>query len=232
MLDRGRTARRRVPGGVGNYARGLLAGLQRCAAEGDGVDVTLLASRPPRRGSRPAGRLRTAGRRVRAPGPPDDPGLGPLRAPRPGGLRVVHSVSLAAPMLRRASPSRLVVTVHDLAWRRHPEATTRRGRRWHEARAPPRPRRRCRTSSCRRASSPRTSPRSASTRRGSPWCAVAPTTWRHPTRTATGALLQRMGVPGGYLLTVGTLEPRKNLDRLVRGIPPGPAAAARAVGRW
>ena len=49
---------------------------------------------------------------------------------------MVHSVSLAAPMLRPASASRLVVTVHDLAWRRHPEATTRRGGagtrpRWH-----------------------------------------------------------------------------------------------------
>ena len=58
--------RREVPGGIGNYARGLLAGLQRCAEDGDGVEVTLLASRAPRAGTRPAGCLWTAGRRVRA----------------------------------------------------------------------------------------------------------------------------------------------------------------------
>ncbi len=51
----------------------------------------------------------------------------------PEGFDIVQSVSLAAPMLRRSSQSRLVVTVHDVAWRRHAEATTRRGLRWHEA---------------------------------------------------------------------------------------------------
>jgi alpha-1,3-rhamnosyl/mannosyltransferase len=37
-----------------------------------------------------------------------------------------------------------------------------------------------------------------------------------PNPTATAALLHRVGVSGDFLLTVGTLEPRKNLDRLVR----------------
>ena len=40
--------RRRVPGGIGAYARGLLGGLAAEAVEGDAVEVTLLASRPPR----------------------------------------------------------------------------------------------------------------------------------------------------------------------------------------
>ena len=39
--------RRRVPGGIGAYARGLLGGLAVAATEGDGVEVALLASRPP-----------------------------------------------------------------------------------------------------------------------------------------------------------------------------------------
>jgi hypothetical protein len=36
--------RRAVPGGIGAYARGLLAGIAQCAEDGDDVDVTLLAS--------------------------------------------------------------------------------------------------------------------------------------------------------------------------------------------
>ena len=48
----------------------------------------------------------------------------------------------------------------------------------------------------------------------------------------------RLGVPGEFLLTVGTLEPRKNVDRLVRafgqvrGSLPGPVAPRdRRAGR-
>jgi alpha-1,3-rhamnosyl/mannosyltransferase len=37
-----------------------------------------------------------------------------------------------------------------------------------------------------------------------------------PDEDAATALLRRAGVRGPYLLTVGTLEPRKNLDRLVQ----------------
>src|SRR6185437_10986518 len=37
-----------------------------------------------------------------------------------------------------------------------------------------------------------------------------------PDDEATTAVLRRAGVRGEYLLTVGTLEPRKNLDRLVQ----------------
>src|ERR1700677_4717025 len=125
--------RRRVPGGIGAYARGLLGGLAVAAAEGHGAEVALLAGRAPGDvddplaafghplyASRLPGRLMTRAW---------DHGL--LRAP--AGFDIVHSVSLASPRLRRSSPGRLVVTVHDVAWRRHPEATTRRGSTWHEA---------------------------------------------------------------------------------------------------
>ena len=206
--------RRSVPGGIGNYARGLLAGLQRCAEEGEGVDVTLLASRPPRGGPDPLG---VYGRPVVVSALPGrimtrawDHSV--LRAPE--GFAVVHSVSLAAPMLRHGSRNRRVVTVHDLAWRRHPEATTRRGRRWHEA-------------ALRRARNSRASFVVPSRLVAADIVAsgvdearvtVVPGGTDHlapPDEDATGALLRRVGVPGGYLLTVGTLEPRKNLDRLV-----------------
>ena len=92
--------RRRVPGGIGVYARGLLGGLAADAAEGDAVEVTLLASRPPRGAGDP---LAAFGRPVHASRLPGrlltrawDHGLS--RAP--AGFDIVHSVSLASPRLR------------------------------------------------------------------------------------------------------------------------------------
>jgi glycosyltransferase involved in cell wall biosynthesis len=207
--------RRRVPGGIGKYARGLLAGLQRCAEQGDGVDVTLFASRPPRHASDP---LAVYGRPVLVSALPGrimtrawDHSL--LRAP--DGYAVVHSVSLAAPLLRHGSRSRLVVTVHDMAWRRHPEATTRRGRRWHEAAL-----RRARDCGANLVVPSRlvaadlvafgVDPARITVARG------GTDLLDPPDEVATTALLQQAGVRGEYLLTVGTLEPRKNLDRLVQ----------------
>lgn len=207
--------RRRVPGGIGNYARGLLAGLQRCEAEGEEVGVTLLASRAPRGVRDP---LTAYGPAVVASALPGRLmtrawDLGVLRAPE--GFAVVHSVSMAAPMLRHESHSRLVVMVHDLAWRRHPEATTRRGRRWHEA-ALRRARDRgahlvapSRLVAADLAASGVDEARITVVRGGSDH--LAP-----PDDDATAALLDRMGVEGEYLLSVSTLEPRKNLGRLVR----------------
>ena len=206
--------RRQVPGGIGAYARGLLGGLTRCAAEGEGVEMTLLASRPPRGhddplavfglplvASRLPGRLMTRAWDHRW-----------LRGPE--GFDVVHSVSLAAPMLRPTSTSRLSVTVHDVAWHRHPEATTARGRRWHEAAL----------FRARDAAAQLVVPShlvaadlvasgvdaARITIVGGGTDHLAP-----PDKDATDALLRRIGVAGEYLLTVGTLEPRKNLDRLV-----------------
>ena len=205
--------RRAVPGGIGSYARGLLAGLDRCAEAGDGVALTLFASRPPRGGDP----LAAFGRPVvvsALPGPLLTRAwdLSLLRAP--AGFDVVHSVSSAAPALRHKSPSRLALTVHDLAWRRHPEATTPRGRRWHEAAL-----RRARDRDATIVVPSRLvaadlvafgvdEARITVVRSGADHLAPADD-------EATAALLRRVGVHGEYLLTVGTLEPRKNLDRLV-----------------
>lgn len=208
--------RRRVPGGIGAYTRGLLGGLDACAAEGDPVAVTLLASRPPGRGvpdplarlgrpviiSRLPGRLMTRAW---------DHGLS--RAPE--GFDVVHSVSLASPRTRPASTGRLVVTVHDVAWHRHPEATTRRGRRWHES-ALERARRSgaALVVASRLVAADLTSIGIDESR-----ITVVPSGADHlpaPDAAATDVLLGRLGVEGEFLLSVGTLEPRKNVDRLVR----------------
>ncbi len=215
--------RRRVPGGIGAHARGLLGGLAGLSEDGEAVDVTLLASRAPRGGAED-----------------DLADLGwPLRlSPLPGrlltrawdhrlvhaptGFDVVHSVSMAAPFPSRTQGGALVLTVHDLAWRRHPEATTARGGRWHEA----------------------------AFVRAQQWAArivvpsrlvaadvvasgvdedrimVVPSGADHlppPDGAGADALLARLGIRSPYLLAVGTLEPRKNLERLVRAY-----SAARA----
>ena len=207
--------RRRVPGGIGSYARGLLGGLATVAAEGETVELALLASRAPAGIDDP---LAAFGRPVLTSRLPSllmtrawDHGLS--RAP--AGFDVVHSVSLASPQLRHSSPERLVVTVHDVAWRRHPEATTRRGARWHEA-------------ALRRASRSRAALVVPSRLVAADLLArgiaqsrvtVVPSGADHlppPDPDATDALLRGAGVSGAFLLTVSTLEPRKNVDRLVR----------------
>ncbi len=206
--------RRRVPGGIGAYARGLLRGLAECALSGDEVDLTLLASRL--RGKQQHDPLLDFGRPLilsRLPGPlltrSWDHGL----AHMPSRFDVVHSVSLAAPPSR--VHRRSVVTIHDLAWRRHPEATTSRGRRWHESALL-----RARDSDASLvvtskfvaadlATAGVASERITIVRGGSDH--LVP-----PDDGAAGALLQQLGVTGEFLLTVSTLEPRKNVPRLMQ----------------
>jgi glycosyltransferase involved in cell wall biosynthesis len=213
--------RRGVPGGIGAYARGLLSGLDQCAEEGEAVNVTLLASRIP-------------GREVARMGPKEDPleqfgrpiVLSRLPGPLltrawdhgllgvPTGFDVVHSVSLASPPARSDGKTRSVVTVHDVAWRRHPEATTNRGRKWHEAAL-----RRVRDSGAELVVTSNfvaadlmddgvSSERITIVRGGSDH--LLP-----PDIVATDVLLERLGVRGSFLLTVSTLEPRKNVARLL-----------------
>ena len=50
-----------------------------------------------------------------------------------------------------------------------------------------------------------------------------------PTGGGADALLRRAGVSGEFLLTVGTLEPRKNLDRLVQAFR---RVRPSLPGRW
>jgi glycosyltransferase involved in cell wall biosynthesis len=207
--------RRRVPGGIGVYARGLLEGLDACAA-GEVVDVALLASRQPRGVT--ADPLEAFGKPVTTSALPGrlltrawDHGW--VHAPE--GFDVVQSVSLAAPPLHRSSTSRLVVTVHDVAWHRHPLSTTVRGRRWHEA-------------ALRRATERAASLVVPSRLVASDLAAVGVDPARvaiipcgadhlgEPDLAGAAALLERLGVAGDFLLTVSTLEPRKNVDRLVR----------------
>ncbi len=214
--------RRTVPGGIGAYARGLLGGIAQCALDGNHIDVSLLASRLPGSpvpggGHRtdPLARFERPLELSHLPGPlltrAWDHGW--VRAP--AGFDIVHSVSLAAPPSRSGERMRHVVTVHDVAWRRHPEATTPRGARWHEA------------ALCRARDSDAAlivtskfvaadllvdgvaRDRITIVNGGSDH--LVP---EDPEQTE--ALLRRLGVRGGFLLTVSTLEPRKNVDRLLQ----------------
>ena len=121
---------------------------------------------------------------------------------------------MAAPFPSHTGGGHLVLTVHDLAWRRHPEATTSRGARWHEAALT-----RARKSAARIVVPSRLV---ASDLAASGFedgrITVVPSGADHlpaPDRAGADSLLARLGIRGPYLLTVGTLEPRKNLERLV-----------------
>jgi glycosyltransferase involved in cell wall biosynthesis len=205
--------RRRVPGGIGTYSRGLLKGLGELPAAERPV-LSLLASRPPARPDP----LEDFGYPVDSswlPGPlmtrAWDMGL--TRAGR--GKDIVHSVSLAAPV--PFSGTSLVLTVHDVAWRSMPEAYPERGRRWHEAAL----RRAARRAAAVIVPSQATAEAVVAAGVGIEPAQVVtvPEGADHlgqRDELAAQVLLERLLVKGPYLLTVSTLEPRKNLDRLVQ----------------
>lgn len=211
--------RRSVPGGIGTYIQGLLQGL------GDQADVTLWASRPPAGGPDP---LRAFGRPVVTSALPAaalvrawDRGV--VRPP--GRPDLVHATSFAVPPPGRAPLSAMV---HDLAWRHFPDAYPARGRRWHDA------------------ALGRTLDRAtlllvpSATVADDLVAAGAPANrvevveegcdhLAEPDDAAATALLARLGVTGDFLLTASTLEPRKNLARLMAAYE---VARARLPERW
>jgi glycosyltransferase involved in cell wall biosynthesis len=181
--------RRAAPGGIGTYIRGLVQGVGGLD-EAPEVEVSM--------GRLPVPVVTRAW----------DHGL--LRARR--GFDVVHAPALAFPR----TSARLVVAVHDVAWRHVPETFPRRGRRWHEA-------------ALRRAIRRRATVVVPSDETADELVDAG----AHPSAVrvldpmygcdhlppadpaAVAALLDRLGVDGPYLLTVGTREPRKNLPALV-----------------
>jgi len=213
--------RQPAPGGIGTYCRGLLQGL-RCLVEQDGaqvgLDLELVASRPPG-GPDPLEAwgwpLRTSRLPRQVLGEAWRRGLLGLPGGRGARVRhpVVHACSLAAPWREARRGRSLVVTVHDLAWRRHPETYPPRGRRWHEAAL-------AQALVHARALVVPSGPVAEDLRRagfGGP-VVVVPHGADHlppPDEQATAAWLAAAGVAGPFLMTVGTLEPRKNLGRVL-----------------
>lgn len=205
--------RRSAPGGIGTYCTGLLQGLRQLAAGGRSLPSMMLVAGRAGRHARDHDPLTDLGWPVRSlalPGPVLtrlwDRGLGGL-----AGDGVVHALSLAAPPPRHRS---LVVTVHDLTFRTVPEAFPRRGRAWHEhafARA---------TRNARYLVVP-----SAVVADDVVAAGVEPqrvVVIEHggdhvaqPDLAGADELLCQLGVREPFVLAVGTVEPRKNLRRLV-----------------
>ncbi|MDA8291986.1 MAG: glycosyltransferase family 1 protein [Actinomycetota bacterium] len=206
--------RRAVPGGIGTYTRGLVSGLAQLEPE-VAPQVALVASRAPRRGvdavaalGRPVHVIPVGRRALVAAW---DAGIGKVGR----GEDVVHACSTLTP--RPSVP--LVATVHDLAWRHLGEAYPARGRRWHEESL---------ERAVRRAAALVVPSEPVATevrelvaslgRSGRVEVAVVDEGSDHlpePDRGVADDLLAAKGVVGPYVLAVGTIEPRKNLARLV-----------------
>jgi glycosyltransferase involved in cell wall biosynthesis len=217
-----------VPGGTGRYSAEIAEALAATAGPDDSVggwtawhrateDARVPGVDGPRRLPLPRRALVTAWERV--------------ALPRPRGVDVVHAPTLLAPLGGLAP---VVVTVHDAVPWTHPETLTARGVRWH------------------RRSMERASVLAAAV--VVPTEAVAHELTRyvhlHCPLVVVGegvsgrlalppdhaARLAALGVvPGGYLLTTATLEPRKGLDVLVAalavpGAPDLPLVVAGSPG--
>jgi len=206
-----------VPGGSGTYIEELVAQLSRpsgarltgLAARGHAVPVRGLApSLPIKTSALPRAALYESWVRWRRP-----------RAERAGAFDVVHATTWAVPGTRLP----LVVTVHDLAFLRESSHFTPRGNRWFR-----------RALQIVRDEATRVVVPSVATRDD---CVaqgveqsrvdVIPHGVRPLEVTAdeTDAWRAEVGLEGPYVLWVGTLEPRKNVTRLVEAF-----AAARHGG--
>lgn len=200
--------RRSVAGGIGTYGRGLLQGLG--AMGGAAPEVSLYASRAPAQPD-PLSSFGYPVDASRLPGPVLTRMWDRRRRRAPRGADVVHALSLAFPP-SPAAP--LSVMVHDLSFREVPETFPPRGRRWHEhalGRA---------LTEARVLMTPSPATADALVRAGAKPDRVeviAEGSDHLPPADDAGAgeLLARLGVDGPFVLSVGTLEPRKNLTRLL-----------------
>jgi len=122
----------------------------------------------------------------------------------------------------------MAVTVHDLAWRQVPDAFPGRGRRWHEAALG----RALSRAKCFIVPSTDTADALMAAGAAAARVEVIEEGCDHlaaQDREAADRLKAELGVEGGFLLTVSTFEPRKNLARLVAAYS---AAAPRFPERW
>jgi glycosyltransferase involved in cell wall biosynthesis len=207
---------RPVPGGIGRYVRALTDHLPAVAAADRGA-VTWIVGR------HPAGRLAAAGlvpavtARLAWPGRVATRTWVTLRRPRlPAGvladLDMVHATSAAVPP-RGGRP--LVATVHDLAFRHYPDAYPAAGRRYHDRSARIVAGEAARVIAVSQATADDlTELYGVEPERIS----VVPLGVEPPgaaDQAAAARLLADLGVRGPFLLAVGTMEPRKNLPRLL-----------------
>ena len=206
-----------VPGGIGRYVGALARHLPAVAAAADpGGSIRWITGRHPPERLAAAGLDPSATTTLALPGRLATRTWVSLRRPRLPGrlvaeLDLVHATSAAVPP---ASGRVLVATVHDLGFRHHPETYPAAGRRFHE-----------RATRIVVAEAARVLVPSAAT-----GFDLTDLYGLEPSRVAVTALgvdlpepdpaparllLAELGVRGPFLLAVGTLEPRKNLRRLL-----------------
>jgi glycosyltransferase involved in cell wall biosynthesis len=207
---------RPVPGGIGRYVRALAEHLPAEAAADRGA-VRFVVCRHPADRVAAAGLPPAVTRRLAWPGRLATRTWVTLRRPRlPAGLLgtldLVHATSAAVPPARGRP---LVATVHDLGFRHYPDAYPAAGRRYHHRSA------RIVADEAARVLVPseataRDLAELYAVDRGRvtivPLGVQPPA---QPDRRGAARLLHDLGVRGPFLLAVGTLEPRKNLPRLL-----------------
>ena len=223
--------RRPVPGGIGTYARGLLQGLNENARSTDLLKVDendwresflLIASGSALKPDPLAelGAIWSPARGVPVGHRLIQRGWDNRLFAVPPGLDVVHATSFAQPP-RRVSAKRSerlrTMYVHDLAWHTHPDAYPEAGRIWHEralARALREVDQFFVPSKATETALRLASRREIAVHVIAEGCDHLPLA--APSEHHEGVVLKNGVVrEAGYLLTVSTLEPRKNLARLL-----------------
>jgi glycosyltransferase involved in cell wall biosynthesis len=207
---------RPVPGGIGRYVRALVEHLP-AAAAADGGAVTFVICRHPAERLARSGLPPAATQRLAWPGRLATRAWVTLCRPRlPAGLLgdldLVHATSAAVPP---TAGRPLVATVHDLGFRHFPHAYPAAGRRYHDRSA------RIVADEAARVLVPseataRDLAELYAVDRGR--VTIVPLGVEPPARPdqqGAARLLADLGVRGPFLLAVGTLEPRKNLPRLL-----------------
>jgi alpha-1,3-rhamnosyl/mannosyltransferase len=183
---------RPTPGGIGTYVRGLLHGL---ADVGGDHEITTFGATS----SRWAERIQT---------------LAWVNSDRgvPSGLDVVHATSLAGPFGHRAGVRRSIM-MQDVLWKDEPTSFTSRGRKFHELRF---------LKVVQRddidvlVSTPELRERIVSEGVARERTHLVTLGLDHDDAIADRDDVQRRcGITGPFTLVVGTIEPRKNLERLI-----------------
>ncbi len=196
---------RPVPGGIGTFVSSILAAI---VATGNDACLSLLHSKPERDLPFPGWLGSRFELPVRQPWAQLlwDAGL-PAKA---AGIDFYHAFSFGGPSPPRAIPSS--ITIHDLLFRSDPGVFTVRGRRWHERRF-----RTWRDCDLLVAVSSEVAGEIEAAGVDRSRIRVIPPGADHlppADREGAKALLSKLGVGGAYLLSVGTKEPRKNLQRV------------------